>query len=264
MTAATVHPFRRGSCRVLMMSTVVAAAAAGGVLAVGTQDARLLRLGLVAGGGAGLVAAFAGALWRREARSSADHADHLRSTYQLELEREVAARREHALTVERELREQAELTRRREIVELHAELAAMRANLEHLGGTPLVERVTLRAESTRLLPLPAPPRNADASPTSAQVLPVARSSTGTRFGPDFAPVWNSGVSSEGRSPARGRHGMPIQEWPESRVNRSSALPAQEGTPPAPARQAQGQRTVDDLIAAHGGIAPTARRRRNHA
>lgn len=216
MSAAIVHPSRRVSCRILMMSTVVTAVAAAAVLAVGTQDARLLRLGLVAALWAALLGAFAAAQMRREARSSVDHADHLRSTYQLELEREVTARREHALTVERELREQAERTQRREIVELRAEIAAMRANLERLGGASLVERVTLRA-------------------------PAARGRTGTSFGPGLAPVSNAGVSNGESSHEQGRHG--------------------ERTP---AMQPQGQRTVDDLIAAHGGTAPTPRRRRNYA
>lgn len=240
MSAVPVHPLWSGSCRFLMMSTVVMATAAAAVLAVGTHDARLLRLGLVAALWAALLGAFAAAQMRREARSSAEHAARLRSTYQLELEREVTARRVHALTVERELREQAELTQRRELGELRAELAAMRANLERLGGVApskigsskvepskieIVERVTLHAESTRMLPVPAQPRSIDGSGVSGTGVP--------------------GSHTDGRRALQAREGA------------SSAMPAQSPT-------MQGQRTVDDLIAAHGGIAPTARRRRNHA
>ena len=203
-----------------MTSTAVMAAGAATVLAVGTQDARLLRLGLVAALWATLLGAFAAAQMRRKARSSADYADQLRSTYQLELEREVTARWEHALTVERELREHAQLTQWSEIGELRAELAAMRANLERLAGVAPsqigpVERVTLRAESTRLLPLPAQPCGID----------------------------GSRVPGAAASPGPGRHA------PE---RTSPASPAMHG-----------QRTVDDLIAAHGGIASPSRRRRNH-
>jgi uncharacterized protein DUF6779 len=256
MSAVPVHPLWSGSCRFLMMSTVVMAAAAAAVLAVGTQDARLLRLGLVAALWAALLGAFAAAQMRREARSSAEHAARLRSTYQLELEREVTARRVHTLTVERELREQAELTQLRELGELRAELAAVRANLERLGGAPVMERVTLHAESTRLLPLPAQPRSIDGSGVS-----------GTR-------VSDSGVSGGAGSHGPGRHGVPVGEWPHSPANGAGshtngrcALQAPARTSlamPAQSPAMQGQRTVDDLIAAHGGIAPTARRRRNHA
>ncbi|MDQ2883845.1 MAG: hypothetical protein M3Y48_22505, partial [Actinomycetota bacterium] len=148
-----------GSARVLMLSTVVMGAAAAAVLALGTQDARLLRLGVVAALWAALLAAFTTARARREINSRVAHGDQLRAVYQLELEREVAARREHALTVERALRSQAEPSARSEMAQLRAELAAMRSNLEQLlGGTPQVGRVTLRAESARLLPPPAQPR----------------------------------------------------------------------------------------------------------
>lgn len=242
MSAVPVRPLWSGSCRLLMMSTVVMAAGAAAVLAVGTQDAGLLRLGLVAALWAALLGAFAAAQMRREASSSAEHAARLRSTYQLELEREVTARRVHTLTVERELREQAELLQQRELGELRAELAAMRANLERLGAAPVMERVTLHAESTRLLPLPAQPCSID-----------------------------GGGAGSGEP---GRHGVPVGQWPHSPANGAGqhtkgrrALQARDSTSPAmpvPSPAMQGQRTVDDLIAAHGGIAPTARRRRNHA
>ena len=140
----------------LILVTVVLAVAAAAVLALGAQDVRLLRLGLIAALWAALLGAFAAARMRREISSDANRVDELRTVYQLELEREVAARREHMLTVERELREQAEQAERGEIAALRTELAAMRANLEKLlGGDPLVERLELRAESARLVPMAA-------------------------------------------------------------------------------------------------------------
>jgi hypothetical protein len=144
---------------------------------------------------------------------------------------------------------------------LRAELAAMRANLERLGGAPIMERVTLHAESTRLLPLPAQPRSIDGSGVSV----TSVSGSG---------VSDSGVSGGAGSHGPGRHGVPVGEWPHapangagSHANGRRALQAPDRTSPAMPAQSpamQGQRTVDDLIAAHGGIAPTARRRRNHA
>jgi hypothetical protein len=195
-----------------MMGTFVLAVAAAVVLALGTYDARLLRLGLVAALWAALFGAFAAARMRRDSHSCADRVDQLRTVYQLELEREVAARKEHTLTVERELREQVELSQRREIVELRAELAAMRANLEQwLDGSALVDRVTPRAELTR-------------NPTLSHPGPELR------FGPGFHHP-----SSARRAPAQA----------------PSVVPA-----------AQAQRTVSDLLAAHGTTSPP-RRRRNH-
>lgn len=148
------RPSRRGSGRVLLTASLVLAAAAIFALVLGADDARLLRLGIVAALWAALLGAFAAARMRRDLRSDEHHTARLREVYQLELEREVTARREHELTVERELREQAQQAEREEITALRAELAALRQNLQSLmGGDVMVERVALRAESTRLLGL---------------------------------------------------------------------------------------------------------------
>jgi hypothetical protein len=251
-----------------MLSTVVMATAAAAVLALGTQDARLLRLGVVAALWAAMVAAFTTARARHEVSSRAEHADQLRTVYQLELGREVAARREHALTVERELRKQVELSQRREIVELRAELSALGVNLAQLlGGNSLVERVTLQAESTRLLPLPAHPRKFDDSNNGAPVATTAATpSAAVTVGPTgpesrFGPSRRETPSSNGQ----GRHGAPNRERSGSHNNGTGSHYNGTGShnngggaarsPAAPA-----QRSVQDLLAAHGA-ASTPRRRR---
>ncbi len=231
-------PLPRGSGRVLTLGTFVLAAAAAAVLALGAQDVRLLRLGLVAALWAALLGAFAAARMRREISSGADRADELRAVYQLELEREVAARREHTLTVERELREQAEQAERREIVALRAELAALRANLEHLlGGDALVERVALRAESARLVPLPAHPRKFDENRSRVAAAGAAAKATRSRTvtGSSVRAQDISGLASQdlpgprgeqcraARTPDSGRSVLPLSEWPVN--GRSEALPA---------------------------------------
>ncbi|MBV8542091.1 MAG: hypothetical protein JO364_14140 [Pseudonocardiales bacterium] len=297
MSGSDEHPLPRGSRRIMMVSTAVMAAAAAAVLALGTHDARLLRLGLVAALWAALLGAFDTARARREISSGAEHVDQLRTAYQRELEREVAARREYTLTAERERREQAELSQRREIVELHNELAAMRASLERLlDGDSLLERVTLRAEATRLLPLPANPRTFDdsraraAAATTAVAAPSTRSpiSPELRFGPSSPPAstWGSAPSSAGRgvspgeiSHGQGRHGVPSRGWSGSDADATSSYNGspRNGSPTngfsyngGGARQAprqsssaplsvQAQRTVSDLLAAHGAASVPRRR-----
>lgn len=136
-------------------SVVLAVAA----LAIGGEDASLLRLGIIAGLWAALLGAFAVARMHRDMGSDADRAEELRTVYQLELEREIAARHEHERTVERELREQIERRERADLAALRGELQSLRDTLKNLlGGDVLVERVALRAESTRLLPLSDHPR----------------------------------------------------------------------------------------------------------
>ena len=215
-------PSLQGSARVLMLSTMVMAAAAAAVLALGTQDAHLLRLGVVAALWAALLAAFATARARREVSSRAEHADQLRAVYQLELQREVVARREHALTVERALREQAQLSQHREIGQLRADLAAIGGNR---SAAPVAKG-------------PAP-----TSPPAITASPDPRS----RFGP--------GRPGPSASDVQGRHGP-------SRGRSGGGAPAAPGQAPKALPAAQAQRTVQDLLAAHGA-ATSPRRRRTH-
>ena len=239
-------PSLQGSARVLMLCTMVMAAAAAAVLALGTQDAQLLRLGVVAALWAALLAAFTTARARRDVSSRAEHVDQLRAAYQLELQREVAARREHARTVERALHEQAQLSQQREIGQLRAELAAIGGNLAQLlGGNSMLERVTVRADSTRIVPLPAQPRQFDdssAAPVAKRPAATSPPAITAPPGPKFR--FGPGRPETSASEIQGRHGP-------SRGQPSKALPT-----------AQAQRTVQDLLAAHGA-ASTPRRRRTH-
>jgi hypothetical protein len=229
----------RGSARVLMMSTVVMGASAAVVLALGTQDARLLRLGVVAALWAALLAAFTTARARREVSSRAEHADQLRAVYQLELQREVVARREHALAVERALREQAQLWQQREIGQLRAELAAIGGNLAQLATAATTSTPTIAS-------VPTPTATPAAMPTARGGATLRESPAGPefRFGPGpEAP----------KSYGQGRHGVP--SWERSGPNNT-------GSPDGGGDVAQEQRTVQDLLAAHGP-ASTPRRRRTH-
>ncbi|MGH3788688.1 MAG: DUF6779 domain-containing protein [Pseudonocardiaceae bacterium] len=265
------HVSPRRSGRVLILSTFTLAAVAAAVLVLGAQDARLLRLGLVAALWAALLGAFAAARVRREASSYAERSDQLRAVYQLELEREVAARREHALTVEHELRERAELSQRREIVDLRAELAAMRVNLEQLlGADPLAGRFMLPGESTRLLPLAAHSSEIDDSRGWQLAGPEHTFGPGQPSTPSWepAPCPANGVANGGIVTRSGRHGAPSTEWPGSNVNGSHSNGS--GTDGGAARRSSQatpapQRTVSDLLAANGvASASGSRRRRSHA
>jgi multidrug efflux pump subunit AcrA (membrane-fusion protein) len=279
MSTPDEHAVPRGSGQVLILGTFVLAVAAAAVLILGTQDARLLRLGLVAALWAALLATYAAARMRRE---SSSYSNQLRAVYQLELEREVTARREHALSVERQLREQAELSDRREVVKLRAELAAMRANLEQLLGTdPLAGRVMLPTQPARPLRLPAQSRILDNSgacaPIPAAAAPMAidaqRNLTGAELnlGPDYhhAPAERSAPSPANAviSNGPGRRGMPNGErsgrngnksYKNSSHNNGGAVQWVPGEMPTTVPDAQ--RTVNDLLAAYGTASQPRRRR----
>jgi len=213
----------RGAGRLLLYGALGLAVAAAAVLAVGSEDARLLRLGVLAALWAALLGAFAAVRMRREVAAGADRAEDLRAIYHLELEREVAARREHELSVERELRRQVEKESRDELDALRAELRTLRQNLQQLlGGEVLVERVALRAESTRVRSLPEP----SGTPNRVVDLPRRPSRTPNRVlaGPrEPAPAGTaSGSRASAESPAAG----PVR-------NGHSAPPAAEPGPASP-------------------------------
>jgi hypothetical protein len=96
----------------------------------------------------------------------------MKFVYDLQLDREVAARREYELAVETHLRRQMAREVRGqaadEMTALRAELASLRSNLEVMLGTDLGERPALEAERLVMAP-PAPPERVE----SSRITPVA-------------------------------------------------------------------------------------------
>ncbi|MER6763596.1 MULTISPECIES: DUF6779 domain-containing protein [Amycolatopsis] len=131
---------------------------AGLLLAVGatvvlvlSDDLRYLRLGIVAALWAALIGAFLAVRARKNAAHSEDAVAEAQAVYELELEREIAARREYELELETETREAAQAQSREELDALRAEVAALRESLHSLfGGEVLLERVALTAQATRM------------------------------------------------------------------------------------------------------------------
>jgi hypothetical protein len=138
------------SGRVLLVGAVAFAAAATGLLVLTDQE-KWLRLGIVAALWAALTGAFLAARYRRQVTDQREAAAERQRIYELELEREIAARREHELTVEAEAKRRAEESSREDITALRSELQNLRQTLEGLlSGDVLVERYALQAEATRM------------------------------------------------------------------------------------------------------------------
>ncbi|OLZ52255.1 DUF6779 domain-containing protein [Amycolatopsis keratiniphila] len=128
------------------------------VLAVGatlalvlSDDLRYLRLGIVAALWAALIGAFLAVRYRKHVSQSEDAVAEAQAVYELELEREIAARREFELEIEAETRQAAESRSQEELEALRAEVSALRESLQSLfGGEVLLERVALTAQATRM------------------------------------------------------------------------------------------------------------------
>ncbi|SFS57138.1 DUF6779 domain-containing protein [Saccharopolyspora flava] len=143
-----------GRSHLLWGGALVLAAAATSVLVL-SDDARLLRLGLIAALWGALLGAFAVARLRHRVSESEQAAADRQRIYELELEREIAARREFELEAEAEAQRRASENSDTQIRALQSELTKLRTTLEQvIGGDVLFERVALRAESTRVRSLP--------------------------------------------------------------------------------------------------------------
>jgi hypothetical protein len=154
MTSRAV-PKRDGSrvpstARLLLGGALVLGLGATLVL-VFSDDSRFLKLGIVAALWAALVGAFLAARFRRQVTDRVDNAADMQAVYELELEREIAARREYELELEAEAKRKAEEESRQDIAALRTELGALRETLQSLlGGEVLVERFALQAQATRM------------------------------------------------------------------------------------------------------------------
>ena len=137
-----------------------------------TSRVDLLRLAVILSLWAAVMAAFASVTYRRQSELDQARARDMKFVYDLQLNREVAARREYELAVEAHLRRQLAGEQRAqaadEMIALRAELASLRSNLEVMLGTDLGQRPALEAERT-VIAMPAPPERVE----SSRITPVA-------------------------------------------------------------------------------------------
>ena len=143
---------RRGGRRpgwLLLTALLVLAIGASSAL-VFTNRAELLKLAVILALWAAVVAAFVSVIYRRQSDVDQARVRDLKLVYDLQLDREISARREYELTVESQLRRElaSELRAQAadEVAALRAELAALRTNLEILFETELDQRPALETE----------------------------------------------------------------------------------------------------------------------
>lgn len=130
-----------------------------------TSRVELLRLAVILSLWAAVLTAFVSVTYRRQSQLDSAKARDMKYVYDLQLDREISARREYELSVEAHLRRQlaAELRSQAtdEMAALRAELATLRVNLQALLGADLGERPALGSEipmpEPLAMPMPPPP-----------------------------------------------------------------------------------------------------------
>lgn len=143
----------RRSASQLFIAALVVFGIAASMLLLFSENVQWLRVGLVSALWAAIVGAFAMTKYRRDAAADQTKAKDLQTVYELQLAREISARREYELGVEARVRSEVQIETS-EVAALRAELAHLRENLQVLfdGNLP-TERVALRAEATRMAEL---------------------------------------------------------------------------------------------------------------
>ncbi|KUI05767.1 DUF6779 domain-containing protein [Mycobacterium sp. IS-3022] len=145
---------RRGGRRpgwMLLTALLVLAIAASSAL-VFTNRVELLKLAVILALWAAVVAAFVSVIYRRQSDIDQAKVRDLKLVYDLQLDREISARREYELSLEsqlrRELASEVRAQAADEVANLRAELAALRANLEILFDADLSHRPAIETERT--------------------------------------------------------------------------------------------------------------------
>lgn len=134
----------------MIVAGLLALAVIASLFLIFSDSVQLLRVGLVAALWAATVGAIAMTKYRRESALDKAKVSDLQTVYELQLEREISARREYELTVEKRVRSEVRADAE-ELAALRAELSSLRKNLEALfDGAMPTERIALRADSTRV------------------------------------------------------------------------------------------------------------------
>ncbi len=137
-----------------------------------TNRVDLLRLAVILSLWAAVVAAFVSVSYRRQSELDQARARDMKFVYDLQLDREVSARREYELAVEAHLRRQLARELRAQAADemsaLRSELAALRSNLEAMLGADLGEQPALGSERV-VMAMPAPPGRVESSRVTVAV-----------------------------------------------------------------------------------------------
>ncbi len=136
-----------------LIGLLIVLALAASVLMVINDDMSLAgSLAVIAALWAAVIAAILVTKFRRQAEGAEAKSRDLRLVYELQLEREIAARRQYELDVESTIRREVADEANHELIDLKHQIASLRASLEVLLGGPLPDQgIALPNERVRQL-----------------------------------------------------------------------------------------------------------------
>lgn len=141
---------RRDDAGKLFVGVLIVLGLVASVFLIFSNSVEFVRVGLVAALWAAAIGALAATKYRKEATIDKAKVRDLQTVYELQLEREITARREYELGVEARVREEVGADAA-ELAALRAELTVLRQSLQRLfdGDLPM-DRPALRADATRI------------------------------------------------------------------------------------------------------------------
>lgn len=277
---------RRGGRRPgwpLLTALLVLAIAASTAL-VFTNRVELLKLAVILSLWAAVVAAFVSAIYRRQSDVDQSRVRDLKLVYDLQLDREISARREYELTVESQLRRELASELRAQaaddVAALRAELAALRTNLELLFDAELDQRPALEFERgavrgyrdreresesprdriSRVASVRAEDsvgRAEDTSIIDVPEEPLAPPLRQDGYADDAPALSEPRLAAPPQAERRGRHSVPGESPPEPAARHRNV----DSSSDPDALHTGGQSVADLLARLHASPAGAARRRR---
>lgn len=142
-------PFSNVTSWLTGISAVLTVAAS--VMAIFSDDVRVVRLAVILGIWTFVCLSFAVHHARKDAKLAEMRRSEAKHVYELELQREVSARREHEVRFTEQIRASVSAEHSKELAELREQVERLNTTLAGLiDGDLLFERLTLSSESTRL------------------------------------------------------------------------------------------------------------------
>lgn len=158
----------------VVSAALIVLAVVASIIMIFSDSVALLRLAVVAAAWAAVLGAIGMTLYRKESESGAAKARDLKLVYELQLEREISARREYELAVQTQVRRELEEESSSELAALREELAVLRSNLELLLGGELPDQwLAVRARADRIRELGKPTEGANGRAVGGDHPPVS-------------------------------------------------------------------------------------------